>query len=37
MKNFVVALFKRLVDVVDRNALKPDVRPPAEGDAVCAF
>jgi len=37
MKNFVVALFKRLVDGVDRNALKPDVRPPAEGDAVCAF
>ena len=37
MKNFIAALFTRPVDVVDRNALKPDVRPPAEGDAICAF
>jgi predicted nucleotidyltransferase len=37
MKNFIAALFTRPVDVVDRNALKPYVRPPAEGDAVYAF
>jgi len=37
LKNFIAALFTRPVDVVDRNALKPYVRPPAEGDAVYAF
>jgi len=37
MKNFIAALFTRPVDVVDRNALKPYVHPPAEGDAVYAF
>jgi len=37
LKNFIAALFTRPIDVVDRNALKPYVRPPAEGDAVYAF
>jgi predicted nucleotidyltransferase len=37
LKNFIAALFTRPVDVIDRNALKPYVRPPAEGDAVYAF
>ena len=37
LKNFIAALFTRPVDVVDRNALKPYVRAPAEGDAVYAF
>jgi predicted nucleotidyltransferase len=37
LKNFIAALFTRPVDVVDRHALKPYVRPPAEGDSVYAF
>ena len=37
LKNFIAALFTRKVDVIDRHALKPYVRPPAEGDAVYAF
>ena len=37
LKSFISTLFTRRVDVVDRHALKPYVRPPAEGDAVYAF
>jgi predicted nucleotidyltransferase len=37
LKNFISTLFRHRVDVVDRHALKPYVRPPAEGDAVYAF
>jgi uncharacterized protein len=37
LKNFISTLFTRRVDVVDRDALKPYVLPPAEGDAVYAF
>jgi predicted nucleotidyltransferase len=37
LKRFIAALFASRVDVVDRDALKPYVRPPAEGDAVYAF
>ena len=37
LKNFISALFAIKVDVVDRHALKPYVRPLAEGDAVYAF
>jgi predicted nucleotidyltransferase len=37
LKNFISKLFTSKVDVVDRHALKPYVRPPAEGDAVYAF
>ncbi len=36
LKCFVAALFPGPVDVVDRNALKPYVRPPAD-DALYAF
>jgi uncharacterized protein len=37
LKNFIATLFTVQVDVVDRGALKPYVRPLAEGDAVYAF
>ena len=37
LKSFISTLFARQVDVVDRHALKPYVRPLAEGDAVYAF
>lgn len=37
LKEYVAGLFAEPVDVVDRNALKPHLRPPAEGDAVYAF
>jgi uncharacterized protein len=37
LKNFISTLFTYHVDVVDRHALNPYVRPPAEGDAVYAF
>ncbi len=37
LKNFVADLFTGRVDVIDRAALKPHVRPPAEADAVYAF
>jgi uncharacterized protein len=37
LKNFISTLFTHRVDVVDRHALKPYVRPPAEGDALYAF
>src|ERR1700733_3879226 len=37
LKRYIASLFDGPVDVVDREALKPHVRPPAEGDAVYAF
>jgi uncharacterized protein len=37
LKRFIAGLFDGPVDVIDREALKPYVRPPAEGDAVYAF
>jgi predicted nucleotidyltransferase len=37
LKSFIAALFTDRVAVVDRRALKPYVRPLAEGDAVYAF
>jgi uncharacterized protein len=37
LKRYIASLFEGRVDVVDREALKPYVRPPAESDAVYAF
>ncbi len=37
LKRYIASLFDGPVDVIDRQALKPYVRPPAEGDAVYAF
>ncbi len=37
LKSYIAELFSEPVDVVDRAALKPYVRPPAESDAVYAF
>ncbi|MGA2487662.1 MAG: nucleotidyltransferase domain-containing protein [Roseiarcus sp.] len=37
LKSYIAELFAEPVDVVDRAALKPYVRPPAESDAVYAF
>jgi uncharacterized protein len=37
LKNYIAALFTDRVDVIDRHALKPYVRAPAESDAVYAF
>jgi predicted nucleotidyltransferase len=37
LKAYIAELFVGRVDVVDREALKPYVRPAAESDAVCAF
>ena len=37
LKRYIASLFEGPVDVIDRKALKPYVRPPAEGDAVYAF
>ena len=37
IKRYISELFEGPVDVIDREALKPYVRPPAEGDAVNAF
>jgi predicted nucleotidyltransferase len=37
LKRYIASLFEGSVDVIDREALKPYVRPPAEGDAVYAF
>jgi predicted nucleotidyltransferase len=37
LKSYIAGLFKGPVDVVDRAALKPYVRPPAEAEAVHAF
>ena len=37
LKNYIAAIFTGRVDVIDREALKPYLRAPAEGDAVYAF
>lgn len=37
LKNYIAELFSEPVDVIDRAALKPSVRPPAEAEAVYAF
>jgi uncharacterized protein len=37
LKNYIAELFTGPVDVIDREALKPHVRPPAEAEAVYAF
>jgi predicted nucleotidyltransferase len=37
LKNYIAGLFTESVDVVDREALKPRVRPAATVDAVYAF
>jgi uncharacterized protein len=37
LKNFISTLFTHHVDVVDRHALSPYVRSPAESDVVYAF
>jgi predicted nucleotidyltransferase len=37
IQRFVAELFNGPVDVVDKDALKPDVRPSATADAIYAF
>jgi predicted nucleotidyltransferase len=37
LRRYIAELFSGPVDVIDRDALKPHVRPPAEADAVYAF
>jgi predicted nucleotidyltransferase len=37
LKTFIAELFNEPVDVIDREFLKPLVRPPTEADAVYAF
>ena len=37
LKNFIAGLFDGPVDVVNRDALKPYVRPAATTDALYAF
>ena len=37
LKTYIADLFEGPVDVIDREALKAHVRPPAEADAVHAF
>jgi predicted nucleotidyltransferase len=37
LRRYISELFAAPVDVVDRDALKPHVRPPAERDAIYAF
>lgn len=37
LKEYIAALFDRPVDVVNRSALKPYVRPTATADAIYAF
>ena len=37
LKRYIASLFDGRVDVIDREALKPHVRPAATGDAVYAF
>jgi predicted nucleotidyltransferase len=37
LRRHIAELFTGPVDVVDREALKPHVRPPAERDAIHAF
>jgi predicted nucleotidyltransferase len=37
LKRYIASLFDGPVDVVDREALKPGIRLPVEGDVVHAF
>jgi predicted nucleotidyltransferase len=37
LKDYVASLFNGLVDVIDRDALKPHLRSPSARDAVYAF
>ena len=37
LKHFIAGLFDGPVDVIDREGLKPYIRPPAESEAVYAF
>jgi len=37
VQDFIGSLFSQPVDVIDREALKPYLRAPSEGDAVYAF
>jgi predicted nucleotidyltransferase len=37
LKDYIAGLFNSPVDVVDRQALKPRVRPKAAADAIYAF
>jgi uncharacterized protein len=37
LRRYIAELFTGPVDVVDKDALKPHVRPPAESDAIYAF
>ena len=37
IKEFIASLFTGRVDVVDREALKPHIRPAAASDAIYAF
>jgi len=37
IRRYIAELFNESVDVVDRDALKPHVRPSAESDAIYAF
>ncbi len=37
VKGYIAEMFDGAVDVVDREALRPDVRPSAVADAVYAF
>jgi hypothetical protein len=37
LKDYIATLFDGPVDVVDRDALKPYVKPAAVADAICAF
>lgn len=37
LKRFIASLFDGPVDVVDRDGLRPRLRPPAESEAVYAF
>ena len=37
VKDYIAGLFEQLVDVIDRDALKPHLREPSARDAVYAF
>jgi uncharacterized protein len=37
LKRYIASLIDGPVDVIEREALKPYIRPPAEADAVYAF
>jgi predicted nucleotidyltransferase len=37
LKRYIAGLLDGPVDVIDREGLKPYIRPPVEGEAVYAF